>query len=99
MISREDIKNLAELSRLKLSDAEMSSLEKEFGSILDYVGHVSGAVTDDGGIAKTEVRNVMREDAPRVSDLMANKQRAIIDAFPRKEDDYLVVRKIIQKDE
>jgi aspartyl/glutamyl-tRNA(Asn/Gln) amidotransferase C subunit len=47
MISREEIQNLAELSRLKLTDEEIATLRKDFDSILEYVGQIS-AVTEEG---------------------------------------------------
>ena len=40
MISREEIQNLAELSRLKLADEEVADLQKDFDSILEYVGQI-----------------------------------------------------------
>jgi Asp-tRNA(Asn)/Glu-tRNA(Gln) amidotransferase C subunit len=46
------------------------------------------------------VHNVMREDTPRSEDdLLAGKEKALIAAFPKGENGYNVVRKIIQKDE
>ena len=45
-------------------------------------------------------RNVMREDAPRgEEDPLAGKEEALRAAFPSREGDFNVVRKIIQKDE
>ena len=42
----------------------------------------------------------MREDSPRADgDTMAGKEEALRTAFPKKENNYNVVRKIIQKDE
>jgi len=43
---------------------------------------------------------VMREDMPRAEgDIMGGKEEALRAAFPKKENNYNVVRKIIQKDE
>jgi len=46
------------------------------------------------------LRNVMRSDATRAEgDTMLNKEEALRSAFPKREGNFNVVRKIIQKDE
>lgn len=99
MISRDEVLNLAELARLKLSDEEVAALQKDISSILEYVGQVSKVE-----LAKTKevplVHNVMRADAPRdAADPLTGKEEAVRAAFPTREGDFNVVRKIIQKDE
>lgn len=99
MISREEIDGLAELARLKLSPEEAQALQKDISSILDYVGQVSG-VSGTAHSTPAVVRNVMRDDAVRSGDsLIAGKEKQLLEAAPRREGDYVVVRKIIQKDE
>ena len=99
MISKDEVLNLAVLARLSLSDEEVASLQKDISSILDYVGQVSEVAL---GSAKDvpPVHNVMRADEPRgEADPLAGKELAVRAAFPTREGDYNVVRKIIQKDE
>ena len=99
MISRDEVLNLAELARLKLSDAEVEALQKDISSILEYVGQVS-AVELSTATEVPLVHNVMRADAPRAAtDPLAGKEEAVRGAFPTREGDFNVVRKIIQKDE
>ena len=99
MLSQDDIRNLAELARLKLTPPEEESLQKDISSILDYVGQVSAVpmpkVKQDAGL----LHNVMRDDVPRQGGTLAGKEAALIGAFPQSEKGYNVVRKIIQKDE
>lgn len=105
MISKEEVQHLAELARLKLSEAETEILQKDISNILDYVGQVA-AVSGDEVKSAPILRNVMREDVPRdVNDIVAGKEEAVRSAFPQSlpaqtgESSYNVVRKIIQKDE
>ena len=99
MISLDDIRNLAQLARLKLTPAEEASLQKDISSILEYVGQVSAVpmpeVKQDAGLW----HNVMREDTPRTQSAMLDKGPALVGTFPKSEKGYNVVRKIIQKDE
>lgn len=106
MISKEEILGLAELARLKLSDTEVASLQKDISNILDYVGQVSAVSARNSGDKENNhptvplVLNVMREDTPRrVGDVLAGKEESLRAAFPKREGSYNVVRKIIQKDE
>ncbi|MBP9711046.1 MAG: Asp-tRNA(Asn)/Glu-tRNA(Gln) amidotransferase subunit GatC [Candidatus Pacebacteria bacterium] len=99
MVSKEDIQNLAQLARLELSDEETTSLQKDMSNILEYVGQIS-AVSADAQTVVPENHNVMRADTPRAEgDPMAGKRDAVLAALPKREGDYNVVRKIIQKDE
>lgn len=100
MISLEEIRNLAELARLKLAPAEEEGLQKDISSILDYVGQVSQVPMPDKKEDAGPWRNVMREDAARdADDVLAGKEGALRAAFPKQERGFNVVRKIIQKDE
>jgi len=100
MISRADIEDLARLSRLKLSEDEMAGLEKDFASILDYVGQIDTAAVDLGAPEVPALRNVMRGDVPRVADdPLAHKEESLLAAAPRREGDSFVVRTILSKDE
>jgi len=99
VISKEDIQKLAELSRIKLTEAETESLQKDISNILDYVGQVSAI---EGSADKNVPlnHNVMRDDVPyEEGSALKDARNAIVDAFPKKEKDYNSVRKIIQKDE
>lgn len=98
MISLDDIRNLAALARLKLMGDEEATLQKDISGILDYVG----AVSQFSGESKEPplLRNVTRDDVPyKEGAILLGKREALLKAFPTREGDYNVVRKIIQKDE
>jgi aspartyl-tRNA(Asn)/glutamyl-tRNA(Gln) amidotransferase subunit C len=96
MISREEVLGLAELARLKLTDAEVENLQKDISNILDYVGQISAVSARNGAKETPSLRNVMREDAPAP---VLGAREALLNALPTREGDFNVVRKIIQKDE
>jgi aspartyl-tRNA(Asn)/glutamyl-tRNA(Gln) amidotransferase subunit C len=100
MISKGDIENLAELARLKLNESEIDALQKDISNILEYVGQVQSFSADTSHEERPVLRNVVREDTPRdTSHALSGKEDSIKTQFPRREGDYNVVRKIIQKDE
>ncbi len=89
-----DIKKLAEMARLDMSDTEMSEMARDFDGILEYVGHVQEAVKmsqiDDVTFSFT---NVMREDIATNEALFYTDK--IIAQFPDQEDGYLKVKQIL----
>jgi len=64
MITPEDIKKVASLSRIHLSDNELAHLTKDMEKILDYVNKLKKL--DVSGVQPTshvlELKNVYRED-------------------------------------
>ena len=100
MISKEEIEALAGLARLTLKEGEAEALGKDITSILDYVGQVQNFSPEGTKEGRPALRNILREDIPRTdTDTFAGKREAIVAQFPKREGDYNVVRKIIQKDE
>ncbi len=100
MISQEEIEKIAELARLKLSEPEILELQKDISNILSYVGQVSAVSTEKIEKKAGMLRNVMRADVEHLpSSTLAGKSEALLRALPRREGDFVVVRKILQKDE
>lgn len=90
----DDIKKLAEMARLDMTDAEMSGLAHDFDGILEYVSHVKEAVElsqiEDVTFSFT---NVMREDV--VTNEPGFCTDKIIAQFPDQADGYLKVKQIL----
>lgn len=99
MISRDEVLQLAALARLELSEGEVSELQRDISNILDYVGQVSTISVPNKKDEKPEPRNVMREDVAYEHMLISDKEESLRAAFPKREGDFNVVRKILQKDE
>ena len=63
-ISSDDVRHLAHLSSLQLSDGEVSSLQQDIAGILNYVDQL--AELDTGNVQPTyqvtDLENVWRED-------------------------------------
>lgn len=100
MISREEIQNLAGLARLELNEGEIMALQEDISNILAYVGQVAAVTSGKEEKEPGLNRNVMRADVPRAeNDLLSGKREKLLGTLPKREGDYAVVRKIIQKDE
>lgn len=96
MISKEEIKKLADLARVEIKEDELESLRGEIDSILDYIGQVksvSGLHSDKGGIDIGTNYNVIREDGEPTPPGTYSKE--LIAEFPDRERDYLKVKKIL----
>lgn len=93
----EDVKKLAALARIKVSEAELPKFTAEFDAILKYVGQLNSlSLPKNMKNAKPPLRNVFRADEkPTPSGTWTRK---LVDAFPEKEGDALVVKQIISHD-
>lgn len=94
-ISREDILKLARLSRLRLTDEEVSNLEAELPAILSYVEVLSGV--DTSGLEPTYqvtgLVNVTRADEVRSYGYEASE---LLKNAPQTENGQFKVRRVMQ---
>ncbi len=94
-----DIKKLADLARIKMSEEEMEGLAKDFDPILKYVGQVQEALRSNEYNEKDKkpenhfLHNVMREDI--VTNIPNQYTKKILDNTPETEDGYLKVKQIL----
>jgi len=95
----EDVKKLANLARIDMSDEEMKDIAKDFGAILAYVGQVQ-EVSKLKNIESLHqnpdnyfLQNVMRED---VSENKSGKYTdRILANAPDTQDGFLKVKQIL----
>jgi len=93
MISKKDIENLANLARIRLSEAEKESLAKDVDSILAYVDQIKTAPVGDLKPQAGAVKNVVREDVAVT--ILAEDRERILDEAPKREGDFVAVKKIL----
>lgn len=63
-LSLEDVKHIAELARLELTDEELNIYEKQLSNVLDYIDQLQEVDTTDvePTAQVTGLENVMRDD-------------------------------------
>jgi len=92
-LSHEEVRHIAELAKLGITDEEVEQFSEQLSAILEYAEMINRLDTD--AIPPTaqviELRNVMRDDEPRpsspVEEILANA--------PRREDDRFQVQAIL----
>jgi len=91
-----DIQKLAQLSRIRITDAEQTQYETEISSILKYVERVQQAVASEATPADREaaaVQNVFRDDAnPHARGEYTD---ALLNEVPETHNGYVKVKKIL----
>lgn len=95
-MKREEIAHLATLSRIRLSDEELTNLEGELSSIVEYVSVVKDIAADEtGGVPQVGARfNVFRQD--EVTNTPDQYTEDILAEAPETEGRYLSVKKILE---
>lgn len=96
MITTKEIENIANLSRIKLTEEDKKTLVKDFDAILEYVDKLKKAdVSMDAEGRVGAVRNVSREDkAVSSSD---DDRKILLDEVPDREGDFVAVKKVIEQ--
>ena len=95
MVSSDDVKKLALLSRLALTEEEVAKLQGEINSIVAYIDTIQKVELPEvpEGTVYLDNVNVMREDAnPHESGIHTDE---LLAQASRKEGKYLKVKKIL----
>jgi len=98
VMKKEDIKHLATLSRIRLSDDELAHFESELSSIMAYVSEVSKMAADESEAAPAvgAVYNVFRTD--KITNQPNEYTEDIMAEMPHTNGRFLSVKKILQTD-
>ena len=93
MIDLEQVRKVAKLARLELSDAEEQQFTSQLSSILEYVQQLDELDTDSvpPTTRAIEVSNITRPDQLETF----TDREAILDSAPEREGDFFKVPKIL----
>jgi aspartyl-tRNA synthetase len=93
-ISKGEVKHVAKLARLTLSEEEIDSYSHDLNAILDYVETLEAL--DTGDVSPTshvlEMENVWRDDTPAAY----SETEAILSNAPQRQERYFKVPKILE---
>lgn len=95
-MNSEDIKKLADLSRLNLTETDIENYKKDFNGILEYINtlkDISVSQTDEQNREDTPHVNILREDDD--SYVSGEYTDVLISAAPEREGDYIKVNKVL----
>ncbi|HQG09385.1 MAG TPA: Asp-tRNA(Asn)/Glu-tRNA(Gln) amidotransferase subunit GatC [Candidatus Pacearchaeota archaeon] len=97
MISKDDVKRIARLSYLDISENELEKFQKDFSDILDYVNQLKelevANVSETANISFTE--NVFRKDEEKIF----NNREELKNLWPHSRENYLEVKKILYNED
>lgn len=90
----EDIRGLAELARLELTNEDMIAYQKDFLGILDYISTIN-AIEVEGfdEQMRGDTVNLMRDD--EIAYQSGEFSHILLEAAPDTEGDYIKVAKIL----
>jgi len=94
-MKREDIKKLATLCRVDVSDEEAADLAHDLEAILGYVSEIGEVATEERRPEAGVPRNVMRED--NIPHRESAYTEDILREAPDTEDGYIKVKQILNE--
>ncbi len=92
-MNKDDIVHLAGLSRLELTEEEIATFPEQFNAILDFVDQVKNADIGDDVVRDMQNYNSFRLDD--FANIQGESREEIMDAFPNRSGDHLVVSKVL----
>jgi aspartyl/glutamyl-tRNA(Asn/Gln) amidotransferase C subunit len=95
MATSEDVKKLAALARISVSDEALPKFAKEFDAILGYVSKLN-ELTVEQGKSLLPYTNIFRADGEAHKGGIYTEK--IAEQFPAREGNYLSVKQIIAHD-
>ena len=96
-MKEEEIRHLAQLARLELTDEEVINYQKEIGDILGYVEQIKEIADEELGLIESAGRrNVFREDDDSIESGIFKDD--LLAEAPETKDDYIKVQKILNTD-
>ncbi|WP_425446368.1 Asp-tRNA(Asn)/Glu-tRNA(Gln) amidotransferase subunit GatC [Dethiothermospora halolimnae] len=94
MISKDDVKHVAKLSKLKFNDEEIEDFTEKFKSVVEYIDKLKEVDTE--GVEPTyhvlPIKNVMREDEVHES-LSRDK---VLSNATNSENGYIKIPKVLK---
>jgi aspartyl-tRNA(Asn)/glutamyl-tRNA(Gln) amidotransferase subunit C len=97
MLTREQLKHLAELAKIEFTEEELDKFLVDFNNILNYVEEIKELDLSKfepmigGPVQKLELRD------DEVSNCPEETKTGIINQFPERQENYLKLPKIISK--
>lgn len=90
-----DIRALAALARLEVTNDEIATLEREIPEILSFVETIQSAAGEVGAHGASRLRNVTRDDVdPRESGVYTE---AILSNAPARKGNRIAVKQVVSR--
>ena len=98
MLSKEDVQHIASLARIRLSDAELESFQKDLGITLDFVGRLNEVDTADTAPTSqvTGLANVYREDEASGEGVGCEPEALLLQA-PERDGNHVKVKAVFEE--
>ncbi len=97
-MNKEEVRQLAVLARIELTDSEIASFACEMSSVLDYVSQIKDIVgsADESVKSVGERYNIFRAD--EITNQPDEYTDSLLAGMPRTEGRFMVVKKILNTD-
>lgn len=100
MLTEKDIKHIAKLARIKLTEKEEQKFNKELGSILDFIDQLNKADTSqvEPAYQITGLANSFRADEHRKDfEMNENLNDKLIGQAPQSQNRFIKVKPVLKK--
>lgn len=92
-MTHDDVKKLAELSRIHIDEADISGYLADFENILGYINTIQSVDIDDVPRVDSILKNVVRDDD--IAYTAGEYTKDLLKSAPQSEHDFIRVQKIL----
>jgi len=95
ILNKEEIKHIAKLAKLNLSEEEIGKFQKQLSSILDYIELLNEVDTTnvEPTTQTTRLKNVAREDTPSKEQCLT--QEEALENVSERQDGYIRTKAVL----
>lgn len=97
MIFKEEVRKIAQLARIEISDSQIEKYQAELSAILDFVGQLSKANTKDVEPIRqiTGLESIFKKDEDRGL-LDQQSGNSLVNQAPEHKDNFVVVPEVLK---
>ena len=100
MLSDKDVRHIASLARIKITEKEEKGLKKDLSSILEYIDKLNEVDTDNVEplYQTTGLVDSFRNDEPRGEfEMNESLNEKLVGQAPHKEDRFIKVKSVLER--
>lgn len=93
MISKNEVRHIAKLARLKLNESELKKMQKDLSEVLDYFNLLKKTSDKTEAVELATKEKIMRQDVAKPQGESVVKK--LIEAAPDKKEKHIKVKAIL----
>lgn len=93
-ITKKELRKIATLSRINLTDKELTKFGDQLSAVIDHVKEIDEVDTSDSSRLSPETSNIFRKDKPEPS---LTQEEALSNSTSQPQDGYFTIKSVLDQ--